>query len=382
MIYNTTLHAGAGGVWTDANGKPLIAIGNANLYEGKNVWTDGKIIYGYDIPAFMPRKIKVKEKGLLIPMSCELASGSNYNYSYINLAKQIVGELTGTGETGKTAYFSGENCYLLEDTSTGVTITKADANSPFTVTIANNMYQSYLKDIGRNGGLVFYNGNIAYVNANMIANTWTGNDIFETIKPVAEISDTLPTGQVVTRQPENVSSMYFRWWNIDDNGIVTVVLFADDLFYKYMYIETPSGTVYYLPSTYRSYVFSARIVNGNFDANIIGTSGQYTNTVTAGDGTYHRAENVFTYENAQGHEIEIAGMQGISEYTGQHLTVTKNHCFVTSMAYGRNKVLQYSLDGTFEKEYDSGVGSSYLYCYNARLDEIDMKAAMKQWGFL
>ena len=55
MIYNTTITGGGGGIWYDDRGNMLTAVGNQNIYIGKNVYTDGKVIYGYDMPSTMQK---------------------------------------------------------------------------------------------------------------------------------------------------------------------------------------------------------------------------------------------------------------------------------------------------------------------------------------
>lgn len=64
MIELTTITGQSGGRWIDGKGRALTSMGHAPLYIGKQVWTDGVVIYGYPLAGNTftdPQKKKPKE---------------------------------------------------------------------------------------------------------------------------------------------------------------------------------------------------------------------------------------------------------------------------------------------------------------------------------
>lgn len=69
MIELTTLVSESGGRWIDGKGRSLVNMGHAPLYQGKQVWTDGVVIYGYPLLGTTftdpPKKKKENKAGIV-----------------------------------------------------------------------------------------------------------------------------------------------------------------------------------------------------------------------------------------------------------------------------------------------------------------------------
>ena len=69
MIERTTLVSESGSRWIDSKGRSLVSMGHAPLYQGKQVWTDGVVIYGYPLAGNTftdpPKKKKENKAGIV-----------------------------------------------------------------------------------------------------------------------------------------------------------------------------------------------------------------------------------------------------------------------------------------------------------------------------
>lgn len=200
MLYNTTITSCEGGVYVGSNGERLISIGRQNVYVGKNVYTDGKIIYGYDIPQMLQRKVirkKKKKNDIIVEIYNRGYDGyfsgvvyrkpdkytENYNYG------GVYGRLTVPVGTDWALAAGNKLYYIVEDSST---TTSVDANGEEVTTINNTItigdvngeevtindnwsYRRYFGAAGANGGIIItgyasssgYSGDIVYISPDM-----------------------------------------------------------------------------------------------------------------------------------------------------------------------------------------------------------------------
>ena len=181
MIYNTTIIGGEGGVYIGSNGERLISIGRQNVYVGKNVYTDGKIIYGYDIPQMLQKKVvrKKKEKNYIITYILHggydgYFSGFTYykpdEYTYNLNYDGMYGRLTVPAGTDWALAAGNKLYYIVENSNT---ITIGDVNGE-EVTINDTWSRRYFGAAGANGGILItgksssgYEGDIVYISPDM-----------------------------------------------------------------------------------------------------------------------------------------------------------------------------------------------------------------------
>lgn len=365
MIYNTTIISGSGNSWQGASGENLVVVGGQNIYIGKNVWTDGKIIYGYNIPSSLPKKIIKRKKKVVPTLSyipiyfyvysdyCEITYLIPENYSLSGYQYKVTKRLQKPRELDELlqeqqitecyGYFSGENLYFINNPK----VIKWDLRRPVVVTA----YGGHIVDIGRNGGIVFEYG--TFVNKNMEV---TEIDLDELKNEILE-RECQPT--YIPPDPEEpkryngyVTSCYWTTENIDDNGHFTAKVDAD------IYFTDTDET--------RSFEYKLDVSDGG---NL--TLHDYRGSLPMGDGIAN-ANGSITFE---GGTEENPQTITLPDYNRGRITVGEKYAFVTSRTLYGSGLDQYDLLGNELRDYGSErVG-------NARLDVIDIDAKLAEWGF-
>lgn len=368
MIYNTTIISGSGSSWQGASGENLVVVGNQNIYVGKNVWTDGKIIYGYNIPSFIPKKIIKRKKKVVPTLSyipiyfyvysdyCELTYLIPENYSLTGYQYKVTKRLQKPEEleellqeqqiTTCYGYFSGENLYLMDNFSGRYTIIKWDLRRPVVVTARGGD----VVDIGRNGGIAFEYG--TFVNKNMEV---VEIDLDELKNEILE-RECQPT--YIPPDPEEPKEYNGRitslWWdteNIDDEGHFTAKVDAD----------------IYFKDTEETRSFSYKLEVGDYGSL---TLHDYRGSLPMGDGIVN-ADGSITFEGGTEENPQTITLTG---FNNGRITVGEKYAFGTSRKVRGHSLTQYDLLGNELRDYGD-------YVTNARLDAIDIDAKLAEWGF-
>ncbi len=366
MIYNTTIISGSGNSWQGASGENLVAVGGQTLYAGKNVWTDGKIIYGYNIPSSLPKKVIKRKKKAVVPTLsyipiyfyvysdyCEITCLIPENYSLPSSQYEVTKRLEKPRNlqrlleelqiTTCEGYFSGENLYLID----GNTIIKWDRLNPITAT---NPSRGSIIDIGRNGGIFF--NDFTFVNKQMEVFEISWNDVKEMILE----KECKPT--YIPEDPEEpkeyngyITSSYTTKENVDDIGLFTARLAADIYFHD---TEETKSFLYQL----------AVYDDGEFDLE------DYSGLSKMGDGFSHEDDSMsFETDN---------GIITLEDYYNRRITVGKIYEF------GKAAALSGELSNRYIYQYDNTGNLLATYretVTNARLDAIDIDEKLADWGF-
>ena len=370
MIYNTTIISGSGSSWQGASGESLTVIGNQNIYIGKNVWTDGKIIYGYNIPSFLPKKIIKRKKKVVPTLSyipiyfyvysdyCEIRIFIPENYSLPGYQYYVTKRLQKPQELDELlqeqqittcyGYFSGENLYFMDNFSGRYTIIKWDLRRPVVVTARGGD----VVDIGRNGGIAFEYG--TFVNKNMEV---VEIDLDELKNEILE-RECQPT--YIPADPEEpkeyngyITSCGWNTENIDDNGHFTAKAMAD------IYFTDTDET--------RSFEYKLDVSDyGSLSLD------DYRGSLPMGDGIVN-ADGSITFEGGTASESQTITLP---DYDYGRITVGEKYAFVTprDIMFGGSGITQYDLLGNELRDYNDKVT-------NARLDVIDIDAKLAEWGF-
>ena len=362
MIYNTTIISGSGNSWQGASGENLVVVGGQNIYIGKNVWTDGKIIYGYNIPSFIPKKVIKRKKKVVPTLSyipiyfyvnsdyCDLTYLIPENYSLPGYQYSVTKRLQKPQElqelleelqiTTCKGYFSGENLYLINNPK----VIKWDLRHPVVVTA----FGGDIVDIGRNGGIAFEYG--TFVNKNMEVVEIDLDELKnEILERECEPTYIPPDPEEPKKYNGYITSCGWTTENIDDEGHFTAKVMAS----------------IYFKDTYETRSFEYKLELS--DAGRL-TLHNYGGLLPMGDGLV-RENGTITFE--MGEETIT-----LTDFNNGRITVGETYAFGSkrNLSSSFGSIDQYDNTGNLLKSYDETTT-------NARLDAIDIDAKLAEWGF-
>lgn len=214
MIYNTTIASVNGNECTDTSGKKLIAVGNQNLYIGKNVYTDGKVIYGYVLPASASKSVVKHDDS-------EIIYDAEYHALYAIIPKNYAKTDIDYKRTVYATFATNNNIIICENElyeyyySNGQLYFKKGDTVQTAGALANNVEAG---DIGRNGGIAVAVSNLAavsYIPPSMDSYKQLNMD---TITPIVKSFDSYWDWS------ETIGINDINFLNVDDNGVLTVAL--------------------------------------------------------------------------------------------------------------------------------------------------------------
>lgn len=241
MIYNTTIVSGNGNRWVDAMGKVLTSIGGSNVFVGKNVWTDGKVIFGYSFPS--SDVVKIQKKKVIpadyfgIPIafySNRVQSNREFTLYYFEQQtppvrdKYVVFEMNKCPdiENYSGVWFNGKNlrlwvCYDNNDSTHSHFIVDHKTNN--WVQFPNSEFSNVaILDLNNAGCGAWVNGYGDYLEYIWIVNSdvtngfyWNMNDIVEDLKADEEYDHSYtevdPTTGEETLIYDKVEAQYGQW---------------------------------------------------------------------------------------------------------------------------------------------------------------------------
>lgn len=243
MIYNTTLASGSGNRWIDAQGRVLTAIGRQNLYVGKNVYTDGKVIYGYFIPSM---SITPKPQFKVIPPAPGIYHGipiwfhsstdqsdREFTLGYFNQPPPISDESASLEmnkcpdvENHKGSWFNGEKLrfnvwYSLENSNYSHFIVDAKTNNWLRFPDSDDTEVAILdlNNAGCGAWVNGYAGNLSYIwvtNSDVTSGfQWKMDDIIEDLKADEEYDHSYTEVDPVTGEEtliyDKVEAQWGQW---------------------------------------------------------------------------------------------------------------------------------------------------------------------------
>lgn len=254
MIYNTTIIGGSGNRWQAADGKFLTAIGRQNIYIGKNVWTDGNIIYGYDLPGYVARKVirKVKKIYHEIIYFVKTNGISGYNVADDRMISVY------KSRSGNELVASGIKLYNVEaTTNTG------DPDNPYKwvfTDITGNLsvdvpawynrtfYPRFNGDMGRNGGFLAASSVNRYLSVQYdfiyyIYEVLNAQNQKELRVNKIELSTLYQSIQTIDSRIGSGGDMALYCLNVADDGTGTgiIEIYYNNDFYHYTFTFTPNG---------------------------------------------------------------------------------------------------------------------------------------------
>lgn len=358
MIYNTTIIGGEGGVYIGSNGERLISIGRQNVYIGKNVYTDGAIIYGYDIPQMLQKKVvrKKKEKNYIITNISNRSYDSYFagfiyykpdEYTDAYNYDGIYGRLTVPYNADALA--AGNKLYYIVENNNTITI--GDVNSE-EVTINDTWSRRFFGAAGANGGILItgssssgYDGDIVYISPNMreyrVDSASGSGSNWTFITPIGH-------------------------FNVNDEGEATCTVSVTEI---------------------SEYDERTEIQKLTFDSNGRDSMSGYTNPVL-GDGVGHFERSGNTLSNNGTITFDFDDGQGGSRTltlpitNGYTSSIVGDYVFIYSIAGTSTiDIKQYDKSGNLLRDYGTGDGRITEF-NNLRLIGCDPAKLFRQWGFV
>ena len=371
MLYNTTITSCAGGVYIGSNGERLISIGRQNVHVGKNVYTDGKIIYGYDIPQTLQRKVIRKKKVVnyvLTYVDSSVYGGKISGLRYLDIDKYAEdnekswydGELTVPTNTDGLIVAGNKLYYIIENDDDTVTIGDVNGEEA-TISTSSFGYHYFVADAGKNGGIIITGGSYSSYSGRYMYN---GDIIY--------ISPDMRHVVTVPEQNDDEFISPYGHWNVDEDGKATC-------------------TVYYEQIDQEGYVRD----RGYKTLTIFSSGGYSLNNYhdpILGDGVAHFEENPSTggYYNTGTLDFDFDDNNSLTlPITVDHTaTIVGDYVFIYS-AYPQRSVFQhvslkqYNKEGTLLRDYSTGYDPDMLYYFNNyKIIACDPIKLAKSWGFV